>query len=93
MKYVIYKKTGTVNEKTKSFPALLFRSRERHRSILIGNNPVEVSDREYDALKNGKHGKEIALYVKKKVEITRGEKAPIKKDKKPIFKKNKSKKK
>jgi len=59
MKRVIYKKTGDVDKKTKSFPAILFRSRERNKNLLIGNAPVEVSDREYSVLKAGKHGKHI----------------------------------
>ena len=64
MKRVIYKKTGEVNKDTKYFPAILFRSRERNRNILIGNAPVEVSDDEYKILKEGKHGKDITLFTK-----------------------------
>ena len=65
MKRVVCKKSGIITRDTKSFPAILFRSRERNRNILIGNAPVEVSDNEYDILKKGKHGKDIALFTAK----------------------------
>ncbi len=61
---VIYKKSGEINKDTKSFPAILFRSRERNRGILIGNSPVEVSEREYEALKKSRHGNDIAKVTK-----------------------------
>lgn len=65
MKKVIFKKTGEVNNETKSFPAILFRSNERGRKgFLIGNSPVEVSDTEYEFLKK-KHGSDIVLITKK----------------------------
>jgi len=65
MKRVIYKKTGIVDKLTKSFPAIMFRSRERNRNILIGNAPVEVTDTEYEKLKQSRHGKDIALVTAK----------------------------
>ncbi len=65
MKKIIYKLTGEVDKSTKKFPALLFRSRERNRNILIGNSPVEVSNSEYEILKSGKHSKDIILVTKK----------------------------
>lgn len=67
---VIYKKTGEVNKETKSFSAILFRSRERNRVILIGNSPVEVSQGEYEKLKAGKHGKDI-IKVTSRVNLTK----------------------
>jgi len=65
MKRVIYKRTGVVDKSTKSFPAIMFRSRERNRNVLIGNTPVEVSDNEYDILKAGRHGKDIVSVTAK----------------------------
>jgi len=65
MKKIIYKPTGDVHRHTKQFPILAFRSRERNKVIYIGNTPVEVSDKEYDVLKNGKNGKDIQLVSKK----------------------------
>ncbi len=64
MKRVIYKKTGEVNKETKQFKAILFRSRERKKMILIGNSPIDVTDGEYEKLKSSKHGKDIMLYGK-----------------------------
>ena len=79
MKRIIYKKTGEIDKDTKKFPALLFRSRERNRNIIIGNAPVEVTDSEYEKLKAGKHGADIMLFTKntkmaKPMEIKSGEK-------------------
>ncbi len=92
MKRVIYKKTGVVNKDTKSFPAILFRSRERKRNLLIGNSPVEVSDREYEALKKSKHSADIVAVTKstklpEPMEVIKGE--PIKKVEKKTFAKKK----
>ena len=96
MKRVIYKKTGEVNKDTKSFPAILFRSRERNRNLMIGNSPVEVSDNEYEALKKSKHSADIVTVTKKTklpepMEVIKGEPSVKKKEKKfePKFKKKK----
>ena len=51
MKKVIYRPTGDVHKHTEKFPILAFRSRERNKIIYIGNAPIDVSDREYDVLK------------------------------------------
>jgi len=64
MKRVIYKHTGDIDKSTERMKILLYRSRERNRNILIGNAPVEVTDVEYEALKKGKHGKDIVLVTK-----------------------------
>ena len=61
MKKIIYKLTGEIDKSTKQFPAILFRSRERNKNIIIGNSPVIVSNDEYKILKDGKHGKDIML--------------------------------
>lgn len=66
MKRIIYKLTGEVDKSTKQFPALLFRSRERNKNVIIGNSPVIVSDNEYKVLKESKNGKDIALVKDKK---------------------------
>lgn len=65
MKRVYYKKTGKVDKDTKSFPVILFRSRERNRNIIIGNSPIIVSNAEYEILKKSKHSNDIKLYTKK----------------------------
>ena len=94
MKQIIYKKTGEINNDTKKFPALLFRSRERNRNILIGNAPVEVTDSEYEKLKAGKHGADIVLFTSKTkmakpMEVVHGKEQPLgtKKPAKPKKKK------
>ena len=60
MKRVVYKKSGEINKDTKSFPAILLRSRERNKIIYIANAPVEVTDGEYETLKK-KYEKDIVL--------------------------------
>lgn len=73
MKKVIYQKAGKIDRETGSFPMLLHRSRERNKILKIANSPVEVTDSEYQALKNGKYGDDIIL-----VEDRGGLPAPIK---------------